>query len=242
MIDEVKVWSEARTEEQIRDGIDQPLASGTGNLELYYKFDDQITNGTVQDQSGNNRDLPLIDAKIVNDLKGGVSFDGVDDVVTITDDTSLNSAQGTWSIWMKTDLDWGVDNNDAGTGTRGTAALMARADSDQSNNGLTLGVKNDGNVFVTAHTDSTTAFDNNTTGVNVADGAWHQITVTYDQASGGLQKIYVDGVLVASIASSEAWSFTGGDDPKNLQIGKADDAFWEEFKGCLLYTSPSPRD
>ncbi len=233
MIDEVKVWSEARTEEQIRDGIDQPLASGTGNLELYYKFDDQITNNTVQDQSGNNRDLPLTDAKIVNDIKGGVSFDGVDDVVTIphdpenNGDTSLDSAQGTWSIWMKTDLDWGVDNDDADTDTRGTAALMARADSDQSNNGLTLGVKNDGNVFVTAHTDSTTAFDNNTAGVNVADGAWHQITVSYDQASGGLQKIYVDGVLVASTTATAAWSWSD----QNLTVGKADNAFWEEFKG-----------
>ncbi|MEX2311960.1 MAG: LamG-like jellyroll fold domain-containing protein, partial [Rhodospirillales bacterium] len=227
LFDEVKVWSEARTHAQIRDGIDQPVASGTDNLEAYYKFDDQVSGTTVQDKSGNNRDLTLNgNAKVIDDIRGAVSLDGTDDVITIASDASLNGTKGTWSVWMKTDLDWGVDNASGGASTRGNALLMGRSDEVNSNNGITLTVNASGQVEI-AIRDGAGEVAGISGSANVADGAWHQITVSYDQAASGLQKVYIDGVLIGVKSASGAWSF----DDTALTLGKSIDAFWEEFKG-----------
>ncbi len=181
----------------------------------------------MQDQSGNNRDLTLSgDARVVDDIKGGVSFDGTDDAVTIANDASLDGAKGTWSVWMKTDLDWGVDNASGVGSTRGNALLMGRADSANSNNGITLTLNASGHVEAVFRDDAQEVAGIGGT-TNIADGAWHQITVSYDQAAGGLQKVYVDGVLIGIEMASGAWSFNGTD----LTLGKSIDAFWEEFKG-----------
>lgn len=220
LFDEVKVWSEARTQEQIRDGIDQPVASGTTNLEAYYKFDDQVSSTAVQDQSGNNRDLTLNgSAKIMDDLKGGLSFDGTDDVVTIADDASLNSAQGTWSTWFKWDTTANPTNG---------AILMGRHDETSSFNGLLIAVEPDGDVLVQGKdADSHNNAEITVSNPGVIDGAWHQVTVVYDQAAGGLNKVYVDGQLVGSVQSSAAWNWGG----QALQIGDSPDTHWTPWKG-----------
>ncbi len=219
LIDEVKVWSEVRTQDQIRDGIDQPVASGTNNLEAYYKFDDQVSGTAVQDQSGNNRDLTLNgDAQVINDLKGAVSFDGVDDVVTIANDTSLNSAQGTWSTWFKWDTTANPTNG---------AILMGRHDETTSYNGLLVAVENNGNLLIQGKDADSLNAEISVSNPGVNDGAWHQVTVVYDQAAGGLNKVYVDGQLVGSVQSSAAWNWGG----QALQIGDSPDTHWTPWKG-----------
>lgn len=219
LFDEVKIWSEARTHDQIRDGIDQPVASGTNNLEAYYKFDDQVSSTAVQDQSGNNRDLTLNgEAQTVNDLKGGLSFDGSDDVVTITNDASLNSAQGTWSTWFK----WDTTANPTEA-----AVLMSRHDATTSYNGLHISVEPDGDVNVQGKDADSSNLDIIATNPGVIDGAWHQVTLVYDQAAGGLNKLYVDGQLVGAVKSTAAWNW--GD--QDLLIGDSPDPFWTSWKG-----------
>lgn len=219
LFDEVKVWSTVRTAEQIRDGIDQPLAGNETGLEAYYKFDDENTSGTIQDKTSNNRDLTVSgNAKIIDDLEGGVSLDGTDDVITIANDASLDSAQGTWSIWMKTDSDWDGSN---------PAALITRHDAASSFNGMTLSLDKSGNILVQGKDANSHDSIQFTAAGGVNDSAWHQITFTYDQALNGLNKIFVDGVLVASARSTEAWNWNGQD----LLIGDGADTHWEEFRG-----------
>jgi hypothetical protein len=224
LIDEVKVWSEVRTHEQIRDGIDQPIASGTTNLEAYYRFDDQVSGNAVQDQSGNNRDLTLNgNAKIIDDLKGGVSMDGVDDVITIANDTSLDGAQGTYSIWFKSEGDWAN-----GANPDNAAALFSRHDSTGSYNGLTVAIEKDGDINIQGKdANSNNSAEINASSTGVLDGAWHQLTFVYDQAAGGLNKLYIDGVLIGSVRSNEAWNWNGQD----LLIGDGADPYWAFFKG-----------
>ena len=50
-ISDVRVWSDARTTEEIAATFDQPLTSGAPNLELHLRFD-----GDATDSSGNGRD------------------------------------------------------------------------------------------------------------------------------------------------------------------------------------------
>lgn len=150
----------------------------------------------MQDQSGNNRDLTLNgNARIIDDLNGAVSLDGVDDVITITNDASLNSAQGTYAVWMKWDTTSAPTN---------AAALLSRSDASGSYNGLTIAVTSAGAIIVQgkdANSDDSASI--NATNSGVTDGAWHQVTFVYDQAAGGLNKLYVDGVLIGSVRSTE---------------------------------------
>ncbi len=224
LFDEVKVWSTARTPEQIRDGIDQPLAGNETGLEAYYKFDDETTSTTLQDKTANNRDLTLSgDAKVIDDIEGALRLDGTNDVITIANDASLDGAEGTWSIWMKTDGDW----TDTGTGTNNEAILMTRGDAADSQNGLSISLKQNGTLSVSGRdADSINSVAIADVG-SVADGGWHQVTLSYDTALNGLNKLYVDGQLVAASRSSEAWAFNG----QNITVGSSSDTFWDKFKG-----------
>ena len=66
LIDEVRVWNIARTQEEIQDAMDRTLTSdeiNSGNLVGYWNFDD----GSAKDLSPNHNDGRLMgDARIVN--------------------------------------------------------------------------------------------------------------------------------------------------------------------------------
>ena len=58
-ISEVRIWSDVRTDQEVLDNFDQPLAPGEPNLEAYLTFD-----GDALDQSGNGRDGTIVGAPV----------------------------------------------------------------------------------------------------------------------------------------------------------------------------------
>ncbi|MEQ9376203.1 MAG: LamG-like jellyroll fold domain-containing protein [Imperialibacter sp.] len=104
LLDEVRVWDDARTQPEILGNIAVPLTGSESNLLAYYRFDQGIANGNntsppvnlLPDRSLNNHDATLtgavlngsvasnwvpssgLDASVLNN---SLSFDGVDDVV-----------------------------------------------------------------------------------------------------------------------------------------------------------------
>lgn len=228
-IDEVRVWSTARTATEISDNYNQQI-TGTipTELQAYYRFDDQSEAAVVQNLGtlGDAADGSFVgNSEIVNAPDRALSFDGVDDVVTIANTANLDATAATWSIWIKSDGTWGSDNDDAGAG-KGSAVVMGRASTGISENGLNLMLTNSGTVSLNAK-DATTDAISLTGTTSLTDNKWHQITVSYNQANGSLQKVYVDGVLEVSGSASRAWAFSG----QELTVGKSIDTFWEEYEG-----------
>lgn len=106
--DEVRVWSDVRSAEEIRTNMDQQLTGNEGNLEAYYRFDDTANNMAL-DQSSNNRHASI-------DVNQVLSLDGTDDIVNLPDSTEgvaiLNAAAGTVGLWFNLDAsaNTGVSN------------------------------------------------------------------------------------------------------------------------------------
>ncbi|MBS7668803.1 LamG-like jellyroll fold domain-containing protein [Croceicoccus gelatinilyticus] len=67
------------------------------------------------------------------------------------------------------------------------------------------------------------------TGVTFDDGNWHSVVVQVDVASGGTNRIYVDGSLAGSGNSSANWTTQ-----TNLRLGDPYASFWTDgFRGDM---------
>ncbi len=143
----------------------------------------------VKDQSGNGNDGIIIGSTVLSgkNCKTGhcLSFDGVDDLVSVKDSTTLNfGSTGSFSIslWMKSSNGegWIVDhrrNNDgiyAGYTIQDASGIIAARIRDSSGNDVPV--------------ISTT---------NIHDGKFHQIIFVVDRST-QTEKLYIDKNLEAS--------------------------------------------
>jgi len=228
-IDEVRIWNTTRTAEQIDIFKDQQITGNEGGaLVGNYRFDDSTSDNTVTNvaNAGTNDGTYTNGASTAPFLGGAVSFDGENaSQITIAADSSLQSASGTWSIWVKSDLDWDTGNADTGN----SASLLGLHDTSTSNNGPHLYVLSDGRIQADVKNNSGTVGTATST-TTIADGKWHQVTFSYDKTLGSVQKIYVDGTLAASGISTAVWDYNGTTAP-TFTAGNSVNAFWEEFKG-----------
>ena len=64
----------------------------------------------------------------------------------------------------------------------------------------------------------------------VDDDQWHHVAFTYDQAAGGTDRFYIDGVESGSATHPSAWSWPTGDD---LLIGRSNSTYWYKYNGLL---------
>lgn len=115
-LDNVRVWSSARTIEEIRDGMTQSYDYETTNLLGQYTFDD-VSNNWVIDNTTTRADgyltngAAIVDsgstaAQFINHLGNALSFDGTDDLVTFTSPVGpAGSAARTLMMWVKTSSD-----------------------------------------------------------------------------------------------------------------------------------------
>ena len=121
-----------------------------------------------------------------------VIFDGVDDYIEVSDDDSLDLAEGlTASLWIKPEADSSNGQTDGQLLTKGTCwqpDSFAFAVHDNSANRLRMRYNLGGVNYQTGvHTD-----------VNYWDGHWHHVVFTIES---GFQKIYFDGVEVGSASN-----------------------------------------
>ncbi len=117
-LDEIRIWSDERTEQEIRDNMNRKLdVANESNLVAYYQFNTGIADGTntgvdvLTDRSGNGNSGTLTnfalsstssnwvastasvaDQSLANSLQGAgnaLDFDGSDDRVSIADNSTL---------------------------------------------------------------------------------------------------------------------------------------------------------
>jgi len=186
------------------------------NPTSYWRLGD-LTGTTMTDERSTNagtyvNGVSLNQAgPIVNDTNRAVSLDGVNDYATVPDANSLDLTSAvSLEVWMK---------RTKSAAYQVVAAKPGNGQSKFENYALWL---NTGNQLVAY-------FGNGTTYVSVSGGTidtnWHHVVATYDNATA---KIYVDGTLRASAASS----VTMGANALPLNIGRSTDNSY--FYGGLL--------
>ncbi len=218
-IDDVKIYNYARTPTQILEDMGGDTApSVSGNVLpdplAYYKFNEQqgqttnnsgigggVLNGTLGVTSGSSTDDPTWKNKESCKAEGCLSFDGGDyaavpnnAALQITDNLSI-------SAWVK------LSNTNV-------SQYIVNKRSGESGYGLLIDSSNRA-VLVTG---SSSYGSGAAAGVSLADGAWHYIVGTYDNAT---RRVYVDGNL--QYTSAVSGQLTGGGTIE-MRIGRASDA------------------
>ena len=192
-----------------------------GGLVLALNFN-ELSGATALDASGNNLNGTVLGATRVEGRFGGaLSFDGVNDWVTVTDTTGspLDLTAGmTLEAWVKPDALNGWDT-----------ALLKERGANLMSYGLYAhdGAPLAGGVAAPAgyiRTGSADQAIRNT--APLAVGEWSHLAMTYD---GATMRIYVNGVQVASRAQSGAIAVGNG----ALRIGGNNSFAGEFFRGLI---------
>ncbi len=226
MIDEVFVHKYSLNEPSITIGSSESIYDDSSGL-AYYSFDSDVDNlvvdsvgkndgiiygstvglwhfdensdSTAYDSTSYDNDGTISGAVWTSDSKSGsaLSFDGIDDYISILDDDSLDlSSSFTISTWFKLNGD--------GTAAKSYWTLINK-------NPTSYGYNDPFHLFVT----STDYYFNVRVGdgvdyyeissnINVNDGDWHMGLLIFDDDN-DVYKLYLDGELVGSQAVDSSW-------------------------------------
>jgi hypothetical protein len=138
--------------------------------------------------------------------------------ITLENNPDFQSTVGTISFWMRSP---GASDPAAGTGNEGAMLFDWRGGS-----GAVIVLKDDGTLFFQTAPGAANSFSSTGT---VDNNVWHNVTVTYDQQSGGLVEVYIDGALDTQSTGTAAWAW----EARNIELGLSHDAYWRHFNGYL---------
>jgi VCBS repeat-containing protein len=186
LLDEVRVWSEVRTADQIFHNKDQQLSGGEANLEAYYRFDDDSTGSTIQDITSNNRDGQLANGQVL-------TLDGDSDYVQVAYDAKFDITNWTVETWFQT-----TAHGDSNSGR-----IMGKAQGAGGNH-FSLYMQN-GKVFFPTNNLNTSSISSTDT---YNDGEWHHAAGVYDGSS---LKLYMDGQLENSTTVTGTPTISGAE-------------------------------
>jgi ribosomal protein S17E len=174
MVDEVRLWSSARTAAEIRANYDKQLDGALpAELKAYWRFDDESAAGVVQDLTANNNDGVTTGAKVLK-------LDGAGDYVELGSSSAVNLGTSDFTIeaWIKT------------TAAGGQQTIVGKAPAGAwASGGKQFTLEAGGELLFDAF-----GVGNATGTTKVNDGAWHHVAVTFADASNTV-RMYVDGRL-----------------------------------------------
>ena len=179
--------------------------------------------GTVwTDLSGRNNHGTLTNGPTFNGANGGgIVFDGVNDFVSVSNNSIINGTSQTINIWFK----------NSGTYTTGSCEIVHKHDSFGSFNGYGIGLTNDlGNVKIGAYIKN--ASSNYSTGVStqiISSLNWYNATITFTSSSQII--LYLNGISVASVSVGVLTNST-----QPLKIGQSNDSYWNVYSGSVAQT------
>ena len=190
---------------------DVPPGSGPTGLVAAYGFEEG-SGGATADASGNGNNGTIAGATWSSQGRTGsaLSFDGVNDLVTIPDSASLDVTRITMMAWVRPTVLSGWRTALMKEATGGLAYVLYAHDNAPKPAGY-LSIGNGDRLI-----DGTSALPLNT---------WSHLAVTYDGAS---MRIYVNGVLVRSRARTGNIATTA----QPLRIGG--NTVWGEYFGGLI--------
>jgi hypothetical protein len=181
----------------------------TNNLIGYWPLDDDVEDISGNTNNGTNNEAIFVSSPI----NGGLSFDGINDRVTIADASSLIPSNITLEAWVKNSGTPGAYKHIVAKHYAGGYASYALYTG--SGGGLRFYIgHNSGFVASPAVTVS-----------EIWDGNWHHIVGTYD---GAKVRLYVDG---AQVGTETATTVNIAYNTDNLYIGSYGNGYY--YKGLM---------
>ena len=232
-IDELRIWNDVRSQQEISDNMCLTLNSNEAGLAAYYQFDETDGSTTLPDITANNNDgtlnnmtgdewltstisaacQELFPPAAVYPIEGTVyylDFDGVDEYLSIGNESFFDfSTSITIELWMKVN-----------EFNKPYQAIIAKGDDswrigrNDSSNTLSFSI-NSGGTNVNAHGS-----------VNVNDGDWHHVAGVLKS---GTMYLYIDGILDASTAAS----YSIANSNHSLFIGENEQETGRHFSGAI---------
>ena len=193
-LDEVRVWSEARTQNELRGYMFRPLLGQEPNLVSYYPLDNP-RHDTVHDMSLNHRHgtfngMPggattLTSTAPLSKATGAgsaIGMDGEEDWVRIDWDTNLNPSTVTFEAWIHYEAAPSSEE----------AIVSSRSRYNGNTNGYALYTQTNMSLkFTFGHSLGTQSLIS----PPLSTGSWHHVAVTHQN---GNSRIYLNGSLVAT--------------------------------------------
>ncbi len=140
--------------------------------------------------------------------------------VVVPAHADFTATNGTIMFWMKS----GQTNTAAG-GSEG-AMLWDRRTS--SGNVLVLTAASNGNPGrLFSQPSGSTSFYST---ARVDDDQWHHVAFVYNQAAGGTDRFYVDGVASGSVTHGSGWTWPAS---QQIELGRSHDGYWQKYHGLL---------
>ncbi len=254
VIDEFRLWSDARTNQEIQDNLYRSLdVANESNLIAYYKFDDGIASGTntnvdsLVDYSGNDHvgvltnlslsgtasnwvasDAVVAESASARSLIGAgnaLDFDGNNDEVDLGD--NLLDGLSTFSLEA-----WFYPTAYASSGNIGSIISKGDIESGAANGNFGIYFKNDGSgdSLVVALSNGTVVADTTLSVIdnNIVLNEWHHVAVTW--TAGDAFILYLNGVR---IEPSETLSASLANLADDLLLGNSTSANEEHFQGLV---------
>ncbi len=188
-------------------GIDTASNPDTASQIIYYSFDEG-SGTTAGDSIGSDNNGTLTNGPTWTAVDAGISgsalsFDGSDDVVAISNASTINSgtfSQRSISLWFKADA----------PGASGKEVLYEEGGSTR---GMSLYLQ-DGLLYYGGWSGGNNGWDTTYISTPVVAGQWHHAVITIDTPDDGTLvedglKAYLDGIFIGSGQGAEMISHTG---------------------------------
>lgn len=159
------------------------------DMVLYFNFDSEPKGGMVPDLSGHGNNGQAVNVQwIAGGHRGGcIQFGLTDSYIRVPDNDSLNPTNMTLAAWIKTSFTDRMWRRIFDKATREEFDLTMGGDDD-------VGGPNDGRSW-RGQVALEVAHQWIPSGIQVADGIWHQVVGTFDGAE---LRLYIDGQPIGS--------------------------------------------
>ena len=155
--------------------------------------------------------------------RGALQFDQASNSqVIVAAHADLNAASGTIMFWMK-----------AGQVTGGGSESSMLWDCRIGGQGIIIGlmnttfnVGNAGKLFLQPNGGGSNLYST----IRVDDNQWHHVAFVYNQAAGGTDTFYIDGVARGSVTHGTAWAWPTS---QPVELGRSHDGYWHKYNGLM---------
>ena len=225
MLDEIRIWDDARTKNEIRANMYKELAGTEDNLVAYYKFN-ETTGSTADNAEGtfaldgtltNMDDSDWITSPTFFGPKNCLDFDGSDDYVTIPDNTAHKPAAVSVEAWIYI--------NGSGTTKIGghdlQFAIFKKNSRTSYFEGYTIYYNESTQEFACTVT-SSSGTQKGVVSSTVSLGEWNHLALVADNTD---LTLYFNGISQGTVSTGFALDY--GSSP--LYFGRTGDGSWEGY-------------
>ncbi len=155
--------------------------------------------------------------------RGAMQFDqALNSQVTIAAHADFTATNGVVMFWMKAGNVTGTGSESAMIWDRrigGVGGIIALQNP-------TFNVGNAGKLFFQPNGGGTSLYST----VRLDDNQWHHVAFVYNQAAGGTDTFYVDGVARGAVTHGTAWNWPAA---QQIELGRSHDGYWQRYTGLL---------